>query len=341
MSRITIGITRDFVTTEELLYFDKAAFDSLKAEPEIEVHIMEDSAPTRITAHHAARFDSIIMKRSPLTADALGKPDQRLVHVARNGVGYDHLDIEACTRAGVMVTITPEAVQRPVASGIMAFILALAHRLPLKDRMARTDRWQERNNVLGIGLRGKTLGVIGIGNIGSELLRLAKPWGMTHLGCDPYAPSEGFPALSVCLVDLDSILKESDFICLCCPYNDRTQRMIGERELNLMKPTAYLINTARGEIVHEAALIEVLSKNKIAGAAIDVFEKEPPNSDNPLFELENVILSSHNISLSDEGNRLGNQAVASAVLAVARGEVPKNVINPEVLDHPRIRKILS
>jgi D-3-phosphoglycerate dehydrogenase len=339
--RLTVGITRDFVTNEGLLYFDEAALDSLKAEPKLDVHVMEDPAPTRITADHTARFDSIIMKRSPLTADALGKSDQRLVHVARNGVGYDHLDVKACTHTGVMVTITPEAVQRPVASGIVAFILALAHRLPLKDRMTRTGRWQERNSVLGIGLRGKTLGIVGVGNIGSELFRLIKPWGMKHLGCEPNPPQAGFPDIDVRLADLDSLLKASDFVCLCCPYNDRTRRMIGARELNLMKSHAYLINTARGEIVHEAALIDVLSKNKIAGAAIDVFENEPPSADNPLFKLENVILSSHNISLSDEGNRLGNQAVASAVLAVARGEVPKNVINPEVLDHPRIRKILS
>ena len=261
--------------------------------------------------------------------------------VARNGVGYEHLDVEACTRAGVIITITPEAVKRPVASSIMAFMLALAHRLPLRDRMTRTGRWKERNNVYGIGLRGKTLGVVGVGNIGSEVFRLARPWGMTHLGCEPNAPPEGFPDQNVRLVDLDSLLEESDFVCLCCPHNDQTRRMIGERKLSLMKPTAYLINTARGEIVHESALIEALSNNRIAGAAIDVFENEPPRPDNPLFKLDNVILSSHNISLSDEGGRLGNQAVAAAVLAVARGEIPKHVINPKVLDHPGIKEIFS
>ena len=114
--------------------------------------------------------------------------------------------------------------------------------------------------------------------------------------------------------------------------------MIGELELSLMKPTAYLINTARGEIVHESALIEALSQNRIAGAALDVFENEPPRPDNPLFKLDNIIVSSHNICLSDEGNRLGNQAVVAAVLAVARGEVPKHIINPAVLDHPKLKE---
>ena len=339
--KLRVGITRDFVTTDGEFYFEESAFASLKAQPALEIQIMEDPAPTHVNADHCARFDCIIMKRSPLSADSVGRSDQRLIHVARNGVGYDHLDVKACTRAGVIITITPEAVQRPVASGIMAFILALAHRLLLKDRSTRNGRWKERNSMMGVGLRDKTLGIIGVGNIGSEVFRLAKPWGMKHLACEPNAPPEGFPDLGVRLVDMDSLLQKSDFICLCCPCNDQTRRMIGKRELHLMKPTAFLVNTARGEIVHEAALIEALTKNRIAGAAIDVFEKEPPHPGNPLFALDNVILSSHNISLSDEGNRLGNRAVATAVLAVARGEVPKNVINPEALEHPRIQKILS
>jgi D-3-phosphoglycerate dehydrogenase len=332
-------MTRDFVTTDNELYFDPDALSALKQEPLLDLQILDDPAPTQITATHAARFDCIIMKRSPLGADALGKPDQRLMLVSRNGVGFEHLDVEACTREGVMINTTPEAVQRPVASSILAFMLALAHRLPLRDQMTRAGRWKERNNVLGIGLRGKTLGVIGVGNIGTEVFRLAKPWGMTHLGCEPNAPPEGFPDLNVQLVDLGRLLKESDFVCLCCPHNDQTRRIIGEPELGLMKQTAYLINTARGEIVHESALIEALSQNRIAGAAIDVFENEPPSPENLLFKLDNVIVSSHNICLSDEGRRLGNHAVAAAVLAVARGEYPKNIINPEVLDHSRIKEI--
>ena len=337
--KLIVGMTRDFVTTEGDLYFDPPALSALKHEPLLELQVMEDPAPTHITAAHAARFDCIIMKRSPLAADALGNPDQRLMLVARNGVGFEHLNVEACTREGVMICTTPEAVQRPVASSIMAFILALAHRLPLRDRMTRTGRWKERNNILGIGLRGKTLGIIGVGNIGREVFRLVKPWGMRHLGREPNAPPDGFPDLDVRLVDLDLLLKESDFVCLCCPHNDQTRQMISERELNLMKSTAYLINTARGEIVHESALMEALSNNRIAGAAIDVFENEPPRPDNPLFQLDNVILSSHNISLSDEGGRLGNQAVAAAALAAARNEIPKNIINPKVLDHPRIKEL--
>jgi len=339
--KIIVGMTRDFFTVENELLFDTEAFDLLQSERNLDIHIMDDPAPTQITPDHAARFDCIIMKRSPLSADALGRSDQRLTFVARNGVGYDHLDVEACTKAGVIISITPEAVQRPVASGILAFILALAHQIPLKDRMTRTGRWKERNSAMGIGLREKTLGVIGVGNIGTEVLRLAMPWGMKHLACEPNAPPEGFPDLNVRLVDLNHLLSNSDFVCLCCPFNKQTKRMIGARELGLMKSTAYLINTARGEIVHEAALIEALTTEKIAGAAIDVFEKEPPSDDNPLFELEKVMVSSHNISLCDEGNRLGNRAVAEAVATIARGEPPKNIINPEVLDHPRIRKFLT
>lgn len=337
----SVGMTRDFIDADGVLYFDNHAFRSMKDDPVLDLRIMEDTAPTTITAEHAARFDCIVMKRSPLPADALGKSNQRLMLVARNGVGFDHLDVGACTRAGVMVTSTPEAVQRPVASGIMAFVLALAHRLPLKDSMARTGRWRERNSAMGIGLRGKTLGVIGVGNIGAEVFRLSAPWGMIHLGCEPNAPPGGFPALDVHVTDMDSVLKASDFVCLCCPYNEQTKRLIGKRELDLMKSTAYLVNTARGEIIHEAALVDALEKNKIAGAALDVFEAEPPDPGNPLFGLQNVILSCHNISLSEEGNRLGNQAVSAAVIDFAQGRIPRNIINPEVLNHPRVRNAVE
>ena len=339
--KLVVGITRDFIRTTGDLYFDPAAYDALTSEPRLDVHIMEDPAPTTITEDHVARFDCIIMKRSPLGAAALEGLNQRLLLVARNGVGYDHLDVAACTRAGVMVVVTPEAVQRPVASSIMAFILALAHRLSEKDRMTRTGRWAERNSILGIGLSGKTLGMIGVGNIGAEVFRLAMPWNMIHLGCDPHVSPDDPSDLHVRWVDMDTLLKTADFVCLCCPYNDQTRRMIGAREFGLMKPTAYFINTARGEIVDEAALIETLAANRIAGAAVDVFEKEPPLPDNPLFQLHNVIVTSHNISLSEEGSRTGNKAVAAAAISIARGQAPKNIINPQVLNHPRLRKILT
>jgi len=341
IDKLSVAITRDFMTTRGDLYFDQSALEALYAEPRIRVQILDDPAPTRITADHAAQFHMIIMKRSPLPAEALGGTDQRLVLVARNGVGVDHLDVAACTRNGVMIAVTPEAVRRPVASSIMAFILALSHRIPLRDLMTRSGRWTERNNILGAGLMGKTLGVIGVGNIGAEVFRLARPWGMIHLGCDPYAPPEGFPELKVRLVDMDTLLAKSDFVCLCCPYNPRTYRLIGARELGLMKPTAYFINTARGEIVHEDALIRSLSEHEIAGAAVDVFEKEPPSLDNPLFAMDHVIVSSHNISLSAEGNRLGNRAVVQAALAVARGEAPAHIINPDACHHPRIGDLFN
>lgn len=340
-NRFRVAMTRDFVDSEGRPYFDQDAWRSLQDEPRIDLEVLE--APEMggdIPAEVVRAFDAVIMKRSPLSATALEGDDVRLLLVARNGVGFEHLDVAASTRAGVMITITPEAVRRPVASAIMTFILALAHRLPLRDRLTRAGRWSDRNLHPGIGLTGRVLGVIGVGNIGAEVFRLAAPWEMVHLGCDPSRPAEELGAMGVRAVDLDTLLGESDFVCLCCPLSKRTRHMIGAREFGLMKSTAYLINTARGGLIDEAALIAALAEGRIAGAGLDVLEREPPSPDNPLLGMENVILSSHNLNFNDEGNRLGNQSAAAAVLATVRGEIPDNLVNPDVLGHPRLQGLV-
>ncbi|MBT3361336.1 MAG: dehydrogenase [Rhodospirillales bacterium] len=334
---LRVGVTRDFVRTDGTVNFLPEAWHRLEGHPRIELHLLEDEAPTTLTRAHTSAFDVILMKRSPLPASAIGEPAPRLFLVSRNGVGFDHIDVPACTEAGIMVTITPDAVRRPVASAIMALILSLAHQVIPRDQMTRAGRWKERWNTPGIALTGRTLGVVGLGNIGRELLRVAAPWDMRLIGVEPFVPQEGFPDLDVELVDLDTVLAEADFVSLCCPYIPATHHLIGARELALMKPSAYLVNTARGEIIDEPALVQALSVGGIAGAGIDVFEKEPPATDNPLFGLDNVVLGSHNLAFNDESNDLGNIGAAEAILAVANGESPRHLINPEVLEHPRFK----
>lgn len=330
-----VGVTRDFVTTDGTLNFEPQAWAMLEEHPRITLHLLDDDAPTTLTQTHTSAYDVVLMKRSPLPAAAINAADSRLFLVSRNGVGFDHIDLQACTQAGIMVAITPDAVRRPVASANLALILALAHQIIPRDKMTRAGRWTERWNTPGVGLTGRTLGVIGVGNIGRELLRVAAPWGMRHLGVEPFAPENGFADLDVELVDLDRVLAEASFLCLCCPYNEQTHHLIGAREFALMKPSAYLVNTARGEVIDEEALFQALDTGQISGAGIDVFENEPPARDNPLFGLENVVLGAHNLAFNDESNRLGNIGAAEAIVAVANGETPRHVINPEALKHQR------
>jgi D-3-phosphoglycerate dehydrogenase len=213
-------------------------------------------------------------------------------------------------------------------------MLALAQKLLVKDKLTRAGRWAEKLDHIGMGLTGRTLGAIGIGNIGAEVFRLAAPFGMRHLAHDPYATPERARELGVELCDLDTLLRQSDFVSVMCPLEPRTRGMIGARELGLMKPSAYLINTARGPIVQEKALTEALVARQIAGAGLDVFEVEPTPADNPLLELDNVIVTPHGLCFTDECLTGLARSAFSAAAALARGTVPRYIVNPDALAHP-------
>jgi phosphoglycerate dehydrogenase-like enzyme len=245
------------------------------------------------------------------------------------GVGFDHIDMAAATDAGVLVAITPDAVRRPVASGILALTLALAHRIPERDRAARAGAWHERFARPGTGLEGRTLGVVGLGNIGTELVKLIRPFGMRHLFADPRATPAHAAALDGRLVPLDELIAAADFLVLACPLTEATRGMVDRAWLRRMKASAYLVNMARGELVVQPALVEALSEGWIAGAGIDVFEVEPPDPSDPLLALSNVILSSHNLCFTDELDRLGHQGVVDAITACVDGRLPDHALNPE------------
>ena len=187
---------------------------------------------------------------------------------------------------------------------------------------------------MGIGLTGKVFGSIGFGNIGREVFRLLRPLDMVHIACDPVAQPEAAAALGVRLVDFDTVLREADFVSVNCPLLPTTRHLVDAGALARMKPTAFLINTARGPIVDEAALTEALAARRIAGAALDVFAEEPTPRDNPLLAFDNVIATPHSLCWTDECfRRIAEDAFAS-VVAVARGAAPVNVVNRAVLDDP-------
>ncbi len=331
MGKFRIGISRDAITADGTV-FGEQAFKVLE-DPSVEWEFLPEKV-AELPPDYGDAYDAICLMSAKVTRKTLAGPNRKVKLIARFGVGYDSVDVPACTENGVMLTITPDGVRRPVAASVVGFVLALAHRMFLKDRLTREGRWGEKGNYLGSGLVGRTLGVIGVGNIGKEIFRLAQPFGMRLLGCDPHVPQSAVASLNVTMVDKDKLLREADFISVNTLLDEQTRGLIGAREFALMKPNAYFINTARGPVVVESALIDALRSNRIAGAAIDVFEKEPVAPDNPLLKLDNVILAPHAICHTDECMSLLGQGAFRAAVELAHGRKPHLIVNTEVLRHP-------
>ena len=327
--KFRVGITRDNLKPDGKPLFDEASLEILR-DPRIEWEFLPE-LETELSRKTAAKYDALAVMLAQVTRRTVSGQDRRLKLIARFGVGYDTIDVPALTDNGVILAITPDGVRRPVASSALTFVLMLAHRVVTKDRLVREGRWAERTNHMGVGLSGRVLGSIGVGNIGSELFRLAQPFAMRHLACDPYVTQQSVAPLGVKLVDLDSLLREADFLCVNCPLNEQTRHMIGGHQFSLMKPTTFFVNTARGPIVDEKALYQALSTRAIAGAAIDVFEQEPTPADNPLLELDNLVVTPHHVCLTDECINTVAASVFSACRDLANGRVPRNVVNQQVL----------
>jgi phosphoglycerate dehydrogenase-like enzyme len=333
-----IGITPDFVTQVSGV-LDPGIEEVLKPATGVEWEYMPDTAGIAV-AEILNRYDAAIALDYRFPAESF-RGVERLAIIARWGVGYDRIDVPACTEASVILAITPDSVGRPVAEGALGLIFALAKNFRTHDRNCRAGRWREQAP-MGFNIAGKTLGVVGLGNIGRELFRLARGVGFRRLlAYVPGAPIAEEIAAGVEYTDLDTVMRESDFISIHCPLNEKTRGMIGARQLALMKPTAYLINTARGAIVNEPALITALREHKIAGAALDVFETEPVPAGHPLLELENVILSPHVIARTHECVRDTSLSACRSVVAVSQGNAPPYIVNRKVLDRPGMKEKLA
>ncbi len=290
------------------------------------------------TPAHLSAYDAIAVLGGRITPESIG-PDPRTTVLARYGVGYDTIDIDACTKAGIAVTITPDGVRRPMATAIMTFILALSTNLMRQDRLTRSGGWAHKIDVMGIGLTDRVLGLVGLGNIGREVVRLAAPWEMRTIAHDPWALPGSAPGVD--LVDLDTVFRTADFVVIACALTGETRHLVNAARLATMKPTAYLINTARGPIVDQAALTDALQRGQIAGAGIDVFEQEPIDPDDPILTLENAIVTPHALGWTDEWIRKTGESALGGVLDLARGEIPAHIVNREVLNVPAFRDKLA
>ena len=287
------------------------------------------------------RYDGMIIRAMRFDASSFAGVE-RLTCISRWGVGVDAIDVEAATRSDVMVALTPEAITRAVAETQITLALALAKRIPDLDRRTRAGLWQQNLPIQGIDIVGKTLSSIGLGRIGAEMFRIARGIGFERLlACDPYCPESRASALDVELVDFETAISQGDFVVLNTPLDSSTRGMIGAREFASMKPTAYFINTARGPIVQESALIDALRSGRIAGAGIDVFEQEPPSTDNPLLALENAIVSPHSMAWTQQGLAGNSRDACRNLLCVAEGQVPPCLADPSAADRLGVRKKLA
>ncbi|MFO1055982.1 MAG: NAD(P)-dependent oxidoreductase [Dongiaceae bacterium] len=289
-----------------------------------------------------AAADAIILCECGIAPESL-PANGRLGHIARFGVGFDDIAVAAATEAGVLVTNAPDGIRRPMAVAILMLVFALANRLPDKLRLARQgpEGWARIAETLGTGLVGRTLGTLGLGSIGSELMRLAAPFGLRLVAHDPFVAPERAAALGVELVGLEELCRRCDFLAVNCPLNPRTDGLLSAELLALMPAGAYLVNTSRGRIVDQAALTAALAERRIAGAALDVFATEPLPADDPLTRLDNVLLTPHAVGLTDQCFAEIGRINVSAILSLLRGEVPANVVNPAVLEHPAFRRRLE
>jgi len=319
--------------------FDDFGVDLLDEAGIFHAFLEEDRYP--VTADQLVDFDAIISMGQSYTRDSFSGVD-RLALIARTGVGYDMIDLDAATEADVMVTITPEATRRPVASATLALMLGLCHQVTAKDTIVRNHNWDARFNHMGCEIRDRAVGLIGMGMIGREVSRLLKPFGPSHiLTTDPALTAEDSTLIGVARVDLETLLRSSAFVSIHCPLNADTRHMIGADALRMMRPDAYLINTARGAIVDQKALTHALQEGWIRGAAIDVFEEEPPTPQDPLLSLPNVILAPHATAWTHELFRDIGHDCMKAALAVARGVEPPYVVNKEVLNRPGLQRKLE
>ena len=336
--KFRVGLAPSFLDLDGKLRFKDIGLDLLEKKPHIEYHFIKTDRPF-VPPEEMRGLAAFIAFSGVYTAETFEGVD-RLILIARHGVGYNNIDLQAATEANVMITITPHGMRHPVAEGIIALMFALSKHVISRDRAVRAGEW--RNTLqIGVELGGRTLGSIGIGNIAGELFRLLQPFGMRFLAYDPYASIELAKSLNVELTDLQSLLAESDYVCVCCPLTEETRGLIGAREFGLMKSSAFFINTARGPIVNQAALTEALKALRIGGAGIDVFEKEPIAPHDPLLSLNNVILTPHAIAMTDECYQDIGRTNCRRVIQVSRGEIPDDIVNKEVLDRQGFQEKLA
>jgi D-3-phosphoglycerate dehydrogenase len=310
----------------------------LRARPDVRLDRLENESPDEVAAPivAAAHAYQIGAARDETRTefhvhqDLLRRAPNLLI-VSSNGAGYDPVDVEACTAAGVLVVNQSGGNAHSVAEHVLGMMLCLSKRIVESDHVLRRDHAVNRNALMGNEVQGKTIGIVGIGNVGHRVAQLCNGlFGMTVLAYDPYLTAAEIAARGAEKVELDDLLGRSDFVSISCPLTKDNRSMIGARQFALMQPHAFFITTARGFIHDETALTQALRDKRIAGAGLDVWDKEPPPSDHPLLQFDNVLASPHTAGVTKEARTNMGRIAAEQILDALDGKRPPRIVNPEV-----------
>ena len=297
-------------------------------------HDSPDAEATPIlSAAHAYQTSSTrdeLARHYHTSAEFLRKTPNLLI-VSTNGAGYDTVDVKACTERGILVVNQAGGNAEAVAEHVVGMMLCLVKRVGECDRALRAGTLTARADYMGREAFGKTIGIIGLGNVGRRIAQLCGGLlRMQVLACDPYLSAEEMRARGAAKVELDELLRQADFVSINCPLTDETRGMIGAREYALMRPHTYFVTTARGFIHDEEALAQALRDNKIAGAGLDVWGKEPPPADHPLLRFDNVIVTAHTAGVTREARANMGKIAAEQVLDALDGKPVTRIVNPQV-----------
>lgn len=315
-----------------------AAFDQrFASEPQIDLRVLPVPQTPQATwaaladAHvfHVSAAKDELPKHSLVGAELLAHCPS-LLCVSSYGAGYDPIDVPACTAAGIAVVNQSGGNAVSVAEHTLGLILAITHRLVESDRRLRTERGFSREDLTGREIAGKTIGLVGIGNIGRRVAALAAAFGMTVLATDPFVPPDEIRRRGAQPVGLPELLAASDVVSLHCPRDPSTMRMIDATALAGIKPGAIFISTARGGIHDEQALAQALASGRVAGAGLDVWDQEPPPLDHPLLRFPTVVATYHTAGVTTEARRNMARISADQIVALLAGQRPPRLVNPEV-----------
>ncbi|WP_338698804.1 hydroxyacid dehydrogenase [Bradyrhizobium sp. 26S5] len=310
----------------------------LKKRPDVRLDRLENDTPETqfapvLADAHAYQIGAARDELAPhfhAHAELLKRAPNLLI-VSSNGAGFDPVDVDACTAAGVLVVNQSGGNANSVAEHALGMMLTLSKRIIQSDRRLRREANVNRNDLIGNELKDKTVGIVGLGNVGRRIAELCK--GLLHMkviAYDPYLTAEEMAKRGGEKVELDDLLRRADFVSISCPLDSKSRSMIGAREFALMQPHAYFVTTARGFIHDEKALEDALREKRIAGAGLDVWSKEPPPPDHPLLQFDNVLASPHTAGVTREARMNMGRIAAEQILDALDGKRPPRIINPEV-----------
>jgi D-3-phosphoglycerate dehydrogenase len=311
--------------------------DIIAQRPEIRLDKLEnesadDVAEPIIAAAHAYQIGSARDELNPrfhVQRELIARMPNLLV-VSTNGAGFDTVNVKDCTDAGVLVVNQTGGNAEAVAAHVLAMVLMLSKQIAQTNHALRRGTMADRSAFMGNDVKGRTIGIVGIGNVGRRVAELCRGLGMQVVACDPFLDEKTIAARGGIKVTLDELLQRADFVSINCPLDESTRGMIGAREFALMQPHAYFITTARGFIHDERALVEALRAKKIAGAGIDVWDKEPPGAEHPLLKFDNVIASPHTAGMTREARANMGRIAAEQLVMTLDGKRPPRIVNPQV-----------